>query len=65
MYGTTDLTFSMLSVAGDGGMFPRMPMINGMMGPNPHFPPTPMMSGGTGPGNFSPIHRMPFQENMR
>ncbi|XP_031692125.1 histone-lysine N-methyltransferase 2C isoform X3 [Oncorhynchus kisutch] len=53
---------------GDGGMFPRMPMINGMMGPNPHFPPTPMMPGGTGPygpGNFSPIHRMPFQENMR
>nr|XP_029516882.1 histone-lysine N-methyltransferase 2C-like isoform X7 [Oncorhynchus nerka] len=53
---------------GDGGMFPRMPMINGMMGPNPHFPPTPMMPGGTGPygpSNFSPIHRMPFQENMR
>ncbi|XP_071184549.1 histone-lysine N-methyltransferase 2C-like isoform X11 [Salvelinus alpinus] len=53
---------------GDGGMFPQMPMINGMMGPNPHFPPTPMMPGGTGPcgpGNFSPIHRIPFQENMR
>ncbi|XP_045077482.1 histone-lysine N-methyltransferase 2C [Coregonus clupeaformis] len=53
---------------GDGGMFPRMPIINGMMGPNPHFPPTPMMPGGTspcGPGNFSPIHRMPFPENMR
>ncbi|XP_070302894.1 histone-lysine N-methyltransferase 2C-like [Salvelinus sp. IW2-2015] len=57
-----------LPYPGDGGMFPQMPMINGMMGPNPHFPPTPMMPGGTGPcgpGNFSPIHRIPFQENMR
>ncbi|CDQ63290.1 unnamed protein product [Oncorhynchus mykiss] len=53
---------------GDHGMFPRMPMINGMMGPNPHFPPTPMMPGSTGPcglGNFSPIHRMPFPDKIR
>uniref|UniRef100_A0A674BEF3 Histone-lysine N-methyltransferase 2C n=1 Tax=Salmo trutta TaxID=8032 RepID=A0A674BEF3_SALTR len=58
---------SMLSVAGNHGMFPRMPMMNGMMGPNPHFPPTPMMPGSTGPcglGNFSPIHRMPFPDKI-
>uniref|UniRef100_A0A4W5N119 Uncharacterized protein n=1 Tax=Hucho hucho TaxID=62062 RepID=A0A4W5N119_9TELE len=53
---------------GDHGMFPRMPMMNGMIGPNPHFPPTPMMPGSTGPcglGNFSPIHRMPFPDKIR
>ncbi|KAL4630959.1 histone-lysine N-methyltransferase 2C [Arapaima gigas] len=50
------------------GMFPRMPMMNGLMGPNPHFPPTPSMMPGVGlcsPSNFSPINRMPFSDNVR
>ncbi|XP_047187758.1 histone-lysine N-methyltransferase 2C isoform X3 [Scophthalmus maximus] len=45
-------------------MFPRMPMINGMMGPNQRFPANP----GTGPcipENFSPLNRMPFTDNPR
>ncbi|XP_035272042.1 histone-lysine N-methyltransferase 2C isoform X3 [Anguilla anguilla] len=51
------------------GMFPRMPVMNGLTGPNhPHFPSGPMGPGGVGPcvpNNFSPIQRMPFPENMR
>ncbi|XP_076827373.1 LOW QUALITY PROTEIN: histone-lysine N-methyltransferase 2C [Brachyhypopomus gauderio] len=50
---------------GDGGMFPRMPVVNGMMDPNPVFPPNPMMPGAGVSGTFSPIHRMPFPESMR
>ncbi|XP_051538392.1 histone-lysine N-methyltransferase 2C-like isoform X2 [Myxocyprinus asiaticus] len=50
---------------GNGGMFPRMPMMNGMMGPNTHFPPIPMLPGAGVSGSFSPIHRMPFPENER
>ncbi|XP_076146903.1 histone-lysine N-methyltransferase 2C [Alosa pseudoharengus] len=49
----------------DSGMFPRMPMMNGMMGPNPVFPQTPMLPGAPGPcgqGGFSPLHRMPFPD---
>ncbi|KAM8839649.1 histone-lysine N-methyltransferase 2C isoform 3-T3 [Synchiropus picturatus] len=45
-------------------MFPRMPMINGMMGPNHRFPSNP----GAGPclqDNFSPLNRMPFSDNPR
>ncbi|KAL0157313.1 hypothetical protein M9458_048559, partial [Cirrhinus mrigala] len=48
-----------------GGMFPRMPMINGMMGPNTHFPPNPVIPGAGVSGTFSSIHRMPFPENVR
>ncbi|XP_051738984.1 histone-lysine N-methyltransferase 2C isoform X6 [Ctenopharyngodon idella] len=48
-----------------GGMFPRMPMMNGMMGPNTHFPPNPMIPGAGVSGTFSSIHRMPFPENVR
>ncbi|XP_036376198.1 histone-lysine N-methyltransferase 2C [Megalops cyprinoides] len=49
------------------GMFPRMPMMNGMMGPNPHFPPNQMVPGPgpCGPGTFPPMQRMPFPDNMR
>ncbi|XP_035386586.1 histone-lysine N-methyltransferase 2C isoform X4 [Electrophorus electricus] len=50
---------------GDGGMFPRMPVVNGVMAPNPVFPPNPMMPGSAVSGTFSPIHRMPFPESMR
>ncbi|ROL51048.1 Histone-lysine N-methyltransferase 2C, partial [Anabarilius grahami] len=51
---------------GDAGrMFPRMPMMNGMMGPNTHFPPNPMIPGAGVSGTFSSIHRMPFPENVR
>ncbi|XP_072219663.1 histone-lysine N-methyltransferase 2C isoform X2 [Leuresthes tenuis] len=45
-------------------MFPRMPIFNGMMGPNQRFPTNP----GTGPcipENFSPLNRMPFTDNPR
>ncbi|XP_036437673.1 histone-lysine N-methyltransferase 2C isoform X1 [Colossoma macropomum] len=49
---------------GDGGMFPRMPVMNGMMGANPVFPPNAMMPGAGVSGTFSPI-RMPFPEGMR
>lgn len=55
----------MASFAGNGAMFPRMPMMNGMMGPNNHFPPNPMMPGPGLSGTFSPLHRMPFPENVR
>ncbi|XP_063075726.1 histone-lysine N-methyltransferase 2C isoform X2 [Engraulis encrasicolus] len=49
------------------GMFPRMPMVNGLMDPSQPFSP-PQMNPGGGPcmrGNFSPLQRMPFPENMR
>ncbi|XP_077411796.1 histone-lysine N-methyltransferase 2C isoform X7 [Vanacampus margaritifer] len=45
-------------------MFPRMPMINGMMGPGHRFP----SNSGAGPlipENFSPLNRMPFSDNPR
>ncbi|XP_037132980.1 histone-lysine N-methyltransferase 2C isoform X4 [Syngnathus acus] len=45
-------------------MFPRMPMINGMMGPGYRFP----SNSGAGPlipENFSPLNRMPFSDNPR
>ncbi|XP_064202618.1 histone-lysine N-methyltransferase 2C-like isoform X6 [Anguilla rostrata] len=49
------------------GMFPRMPMMNGMMGHGPHFAATPL-SPGAGPcvsTSFSPLHRLPFPDNAR
>uniref|UniRef100_A0A8C1QMJ4 Histone-lysine N-methyltransferase 2C n=1 Tax=Cyprinus carpio TaxID=7962 RepID=A0A8C1QMJ4_CYPCA len=50
--------FSMVPFAGDvGGMFPRMPMMNGMMGPNTHFPPSPVNPGAGVSGTLSSIHR--------
>ncbi|XP_044075818.1 histone-lysine N-methyltransferase 2C isoform X5 [Siniperca chuatsi] len=45
-------------------MFPRMPMINGMMGPNQRFPTNPG-AGPCIPENFSPLNRMPFTDNPR
>ncbi|XP_060900714.1 histone-lysine N-methyltransferase 2C isoform X1 [Labrus mixtus] len=45
-------------------MFPRMPMINGMMGPNQRFP-TNTGAGPCIPENFSPLNRMPFTDNQR
>ncbi|KAL2097737.1 hypothetical protein ACEWY4_006944 [Coilia grayii] len=48
------------------GMFPRMPMVNGLMDPSQPFSPS-QMNPGAGPcmrGNFSPLQRMPFPENM-
>ncbi|XP_026230304.1 LOW QUALITY PROTEIN: histone-lysine N-methyltransferase 2C [Anabas testudineus] len=45
-------------------MFPRMPMINGMMGPNQRFPTNPG-AGPCIPENFSPLNRMPFSDNPR
>ncbi|XP_065150686.2 histone-lysine N-methyltransferase 2C isoform X3 [Paramisgurnus dabryanus] len=49
----------------DDEMFPRMPMINGMMGPNTQFSPNQMISGAGVSGTFSSIHCMPFHENVR
>ncbi|KAL4624619.1 histone-lysine N-methyltransferase 2C-like [Arapaima gigas] len=50
-----------------GGVFPRMPMMNGLMGQNPNFPPVTMTPsrGSCGPNTFSPIHRMPLPDHMR
>ncbi|XP_026093588.1 histone-lysine N-methyltransferase 2C-like isoform X8 [Carassius auratus] len=48
-----------------GGMFPRIPMMNGMMGPNTHFSPNPVNPGAGVSGTFSSIHHMPFPENVR
>ncbi|XP_062260006.1 histone-lysine N-methyltransferase 2C isoform X1 [Platichthys flesus] len=45
-------------------MFPRMPMINGMMGPNQRFPTNPG-AGPCIPEDFSPLNRMPFTDNPR
>ncbi|XP_015228003.1 PREDICTED: histone-lysine N-methyltransferase 2C isoform X11 [Cyprinodon variegatus] len=45
-------------------MFPRMPMINGMRGPNPRFPANPA-TGPCIPENFPPLNRMPFNDNPR
>lgn len=53
------------SVSGDNAMFPRMPVMNGMMGQNPVFPTNSMMPGAGISGTFSPVHRMPFTESMR
>ncbi|KAJ8272620.1 hypothetical protein GJAV_G00091360 [Gymnothorax javanicus] len=49
------------------GMFPRMPMMNGMMGRGPHFPGTPLSpaAGPCVPTSFSPLHRLPFPDNAR
>ncbi|XP_051970833.1 histone-lysine N-methyltransferase 2C-like [Xyrauchen texanus] len=49
---------------GNVGMFPRIPTMNGMMGPNAHFPPKPMLPVAGVSGSFSPVHRMPFPDVM-
>ncbi|RXM36061.1 Histone-lysine N-methyltransferase 2C [Acipenser ruthenus] len=49
------------------GLFPRMPIMNGLMGPTPHFP-SPQIPPGAGPcipSTFSPIHRSPFSDSCR
>uniref|UniRef100_A0A8C9VI72 Histone-lysine N-methyltransferase 2C n=1 Tax=Scleropages formosus TaxID=113540 RepID=A0A8C9VI72_SCLFO len=48
-------------------VFPRMPMMNGLVGQNPNFPPMTMTPSRSpcGPSTVSPIHRMPFADNMR
>ncbi|XP_030629549.1 histone-lysine N-methyltransferase 2C [Chanos chanos] len=51
----------------NSGMFPRMPVMNGLMEPNRQFPPS-QMPAGAGPGmtgNFPPVQRMPFSDNPR
>ncbi|KAM9500181.1 histone-lysine N-methyltransferase 2C isoform 4-T4 [Clarias gariepinus] len=44
----------------NSGMFPRMPVINGLMSPNQQFPP-----GADVGRNFPPMQRMPFSDNLR
>lgn len=46
-------------------MFPRMPMINGLMGPNQQRFPTNQGAGPCMPDNFPPLNRMPFTDNPR
>lgn len=49
------------------GMFPRMPIMNGLMAPNQQFSPS-QMPHGAGPDmprNFPPMQRMPFSDNLR
>ncbi|TNN27679.1 Histone-lysine N-methyltransferase 2C [Liparis tanakae] len=45
-------------------MFPRMPMINGMMGPSQRFPSN-QGAGPCIPDDFSPLNHMPFTDNPR
>ncbi|MGH0171527.1 UNVERIFIED_CONTAM: hypothetical protein FKN15_061518 [Acipenser sinensis] len=47
------------------GLFPRMPIMNGLMGPNPLFPQIPPGAGPCIPSTFSPIHRPPFSDSCR
>ncbi|KAG9334331.1 hypothetical protein JZ751_008217, partial [Albula glossodonta] len=51
------------------GMFPRIPMMNGMMAPTSHFPQPPMGPGAPpgpcAPNNFPAMQRFPFSDNMR
>ncbi|XP_066537904.1 histone-lysine N-methyltransferase 2C isoform X2 [Hoplias malabaricus] len=49
------------------GMFPRIPVMNGLMAPNQQFSPS-QMPPGAGPNmprNFPPMQRMPFSDNLR
>ncbi|XP_029971030.1 histone-lysine N-methyltransferase 2C isoform X3 [Salarias fasciatus] len=55
---------SMAHPSAGNPMFPRMPMMNGMMGPNQRFPTNPG-AGPCIPENFSPLNRMPFTDNPR
>ncbi|XP_060784206.1 histone-lysine N-methyltransferase 2C isoform X2 [Neoarius graeffei] len=49
----------------NSGMFPRMPVINGLMNPNQQFPPSQMPPGANMARNFPPMQRMPFPDNLR
>lgn len=42
-------------------MFPRVPLMNGLIGPNPHLPHTALTPGG-GLGTFSPITQQPYTD---
>nr|DBA25076.1 TPA: hypothetical protein GDO54_012648 [Pyxicephalus adspersus] len=44
------------------GLFPRMPMVNGLLPPNPHLPHN-SLGPGHGLGSFSPITQPPFPDN--
>lgn len=46
-------------------MFPRMPMINGLMGPNQQRFPINQGAGPCMPDSFPPLNRMPFTDNPR
>lgn len=41
--------------------FPRVPLMNGLIGPNPHLPHTALAAGG-GLGTFSPITQQPYTD---
>ncbi|XP_075602786.1 histone-lysine N-methyltransferase 2C isoform X10 [Balearica regulorum gibbericeps] len=41
--------------------FPRVPLMNGLIGPNPHLPHTALTAGG-GLGTFSPITQQPYTD---
>ncbi|CAI9547068.1 unnamed protein product, partial [Staurois parvus] len=44
------------------GLFPRMPIVNGLLPPNPHLPHNPL-GPGHGLGPFSPLTQPPFPDN--
>lgn len=46
-------------------MFPRMPMINGLMGPNQQRFSINQGAGPCMPDSFPPLNRMPFTDNPR
>lgn len=46
-------------------MFPRMPMMNGLMGPNQQRFPINQGAGPCMPDSFPPLNRMPFTDNPR
>ncbi|XP_047675166.1 histone-lysine N-methyltransferase 2C isoform X3 [Tachysurus fulvidraco] len=48
----------------NSGMFPRMPVINGLVNPNQHFTPGQMPPGADVGRNFPPMQRMPFSDNL-
>ncbi|XP_048118756.1 histone-lysine N-methyltransferase 2C isoform X1 [Alosa alosa] len=67
MHGPQGGTLPHPPSAPGNGMFPRMPMVNGLVDPSQQFSPS-QMNPGAGScmtGNFSPLQRMPFPDNMR
>ncbi|XP_035392361.1 histone-lysine N-methyltransferase 2C isoform X2 [Electrophorus electricus] len=46
----------------NSGMFPRMPVMNGLMAPNQQFPPSQMPNVAR---NFATMQRAPFSDNLR
>ncbi|KAI5103767.1 histone-lysine N-methyltransferase 2C isoform X5, partial [Silurus meridionalis] len=49
----------------NSGMFPRMPVINGLINPSQQFPPSQIPPGVDVGRNFPPMQRMPFSDNLR